>query len=87
MSQIENNNEEIAKENNDQEKAIIWDLEVWKRAEQAQFKAYLNAAFGDNVGSGKTYSKLSEIFTEEQAAYNVDELVALIGNCWMWCKR
>lgn len=28
-------------ENNDQEKAIIWDLEVWKRAEQAQFKAYL----------------------------------------------
>ena len=28
-------------ENNDKEKAIIWDLEVWKRAEQAQFKAYL----------------------------------------------
>ena len=28
-------------ENTDQEKAIIWDLEVWKRAEQAQFKAYL----------------------------------------------
>ena len=40
MSQIENN-EENGKENNDQEKAIIWDLEVWKRAEQAQFKAYL----------------------------------------------
>ena len=35
MSQVEN------QENNDQEKAIIWDLEVWKRAEQAQFKAYL----------------------------------------------
>jgi centrosomal protein CEP120 len=35
MSQVEN------PENNDQEKAIIWDLEVWKRAEQAQFKAYL----------------------------------------------
>ena len=43
MSQEElaNNKEENPQENNDQEKAIIWDLEVWKRAEQAQFKAYL----------------------------------------------
>ena len=38
MSQEEHKDEQ---ENNDQEKAIIWDLEVWKRAEQAQFKAYL----------------------------------------------
>ncbi len=43
-----------------------------------QFVAYLNAAFGDNVGSGKTFATLSEIFTEEQAAYNVDELIALM---------
>ena len=35
------NNQENDKENNDREKAIIWDLEVWKRAEQTQFKAYL----------------------------------------------
>jgi len=43
-----------------------------------QFKAYLKAAFGDNVGSGKLYENYSQIFTEEQAAYNVDELVALM---------
>ena len=28
-------------EPNDKEQAMIWDLEVWKRAQQAQFKAYL----------------------------------------------
>ena len=43
-----------------------------------QFKQYLNAAFGANVGEGKTYSKLSEIFTSESAAYNTDEMVALM---------
>ena len=41
QEEIANNNIENPQENNDQEKAIIWDLEVWKRAEQAQFKAYL----------------------------------------------
>ena len=44
----------------------------------AQFKAYLTQAFGANVGEGKTYSKLSEIFTSESAAYNTDEMVALM---------
>ncbi|MCR5112903.1 MAG: hypothetical protein K6A63_03075 [Acholeplasmatales bacterium] len=43
-----------------------------------QFIAYLTEAFGENVGTGKTFATLSEIFTEEQAAYNVDELVALM---------
>ncbi len=43
-----------------------------------QFKAYLKEAFGANVGEGKTFAKYSEIFTEEQAAYNVDELIALM---------
>ncbi len=43
-----------------------------------QFKTYLKNAFGDNVGSGKVYSTYSQIFTEEQAAYNADELVALM---------
>lgn len=43
-----------------------------------QFKTYLTAAFGDLVGEGKTYSKYSEIFTSEKAAYNCDELVALM---------
>ncbi len=43
-----------------------------------QLRNYLTAAFGDEVGSGKTYSKLSEIYTSEAAAYNVDELIALM---------
>lgn len=43
-----------------------------------QFKSYLQAAFGENVGEGKTYSKLSEIFTTESAAYNTDEMIALM---------
>ena len=43
-----------------------------------QFKDYLNAAFGANVGADKTYSKLSEIFTSESAAYNTDEMIALM---------
>lgn len=44
----------------------------------SDFKAYLTAAFGHEVGEGKTYSKLSEIFTSESAAYNADELIALM---------
>ena len=34
-------NENNPQESNDKEQAMIWDLEVWKRAQQAQFKAYL----------------------------------------------
>ena len=43
-----------------------------------QFIAYLNAAYGDEVGANKTYSKLSEIFTSEAACYNTDDLIALM---------
>lgn len=43
-----------------------------------QFIAYLNAAFGHEVGENKIYSKLSEIFTSASAAYNADELIALM---------
>lgn len=43
-----------------------------------QFKNYLKAAFGHLVGNGKTYAKYSEIFIGESAAYNADELVALM---------
>ena len=39
---------------------------------------YLNAAFDGQVGAGKTYEKLSDIFLSEQAAYNADELIALM---------
>ncbi len=43
-----------------------------------QFKKYLKDAFGDNVGEGKIYANYSEIFTSESAAYNIDELIALM---------
>ena len=42
MSEDNNSNQiENQKETNDKEQAMIWDLEVWKRAQKAQFKAYL----------------------------------------------
>lgn len=44
----------------------------------AQFKAYLDAAFEGQIGEGKTYPKYSDIFTSQAAAYNTDELVALM---------
>ncbi len=43
-----------------------------------QFQAYLNTVYGDNVGSGKTYAKLSEVFTSAAAAYTPDDLIALM---------
>ncbi len=45
---------------------------------RAQFKAYLTAAFGENVGEGKLYANYSDIFISESAAYNTDELIALM---------
>ena len=59
MSQ-EENKEEIDQENNDKEKAIIWDLEVWKRAEQTQFKAYLKQLEFEHL------SKLQEDFRNKE---------------------
>lgn len=43
-----------------------------------QFKQYLDKAFGHEIGAGKTYANYSEIFTSESAAYNADELIALM---------
>ncbi len=45
---------------------------------RAQLIAYLNTAFDGQVGEGKTYANLSDIFISEQAAYNTDELIALM---------
>lgn len=43
-----------------------------------QFKDYLKKAYGHLVGKGKTFEKYSDIFVSESAAYNADELVALM---------
>lgn len=41
-------------------------------------KTYLTTTYGSYVGTGKLYSKLSEIYTSASACYNVDELIALM---------
>ena len=41
MSEIDNSKQIENGDSNDKEQAMIWELEVWKRAQQAQFKAYL----------------------------------------------
>ena len=45
-----------------------------------QFRAYLNAAYGEYVGEGKGkyFANYSDIFCSESAAYNTDELIALL---------
>lgn len=42
-----------------------------------QLNAYLKAAYGDNIGEGKIFEKISDIYCSESAAYNVDEMIAL----------
>ncbi|MBQ9449018.1 MAG: hypothetical protein IJU60_04005 [Acholeplasmatales bacterium] len=48
------------------------------RALIQQMQEYLDAAFEGKIGDGKTYAKRSEIFTSGKAAYNTDELIALM---------
>jgi putative aldouronate transport system substrate-binding protein len=43
-----------------------------------QLKDYLQAAFGQYVGEGKLYANYSDIYVSESAAYNTDELIALM---------
>ncbi len=43
-----------------------------------QFQDYLKEAYGDYVGEGKVFAKYSDIFCSESAAYNSDELIALM---------
>lgn len=42
------------------------------------FRTYLNAAYGHEIGAGKTFESYSDIFVGETAAYNADELIALM---------
>ena len=43
-----------------------------------QLVTYLNKVFGDYVGENKIYKTLADIYISESAAYNSDELVALM---------
>ncbi len=43
-----------------------------------QLRTYLTTVMGNNLGTNKTWTKLSDFYISESAAYNVDELVALM---------
>ena len=62
MSEDNNNSKQIenGQDPNDKEQAMIWDLEVWKRAQKAQFKAYLKQLEFDYL------SKLQEDFKNKE---------------------
>ena len=41
-------------------------------------KAHIDQAYGEYIGTGKLYSKRSEVFTSESACYNTDDMIALM---------
>lgn len=41
-------------------------------------KSYLRKTYGNYIGEGKLYSKLSDIYLSKSACYNTDELIALM---------
>lgn len=41
-------------------------------------RQHIDDVYGANIGSGKLYSKRSEIFTSQYACYNADDLIALM---------
>lgn len=43
-----------------------------------QLRDYIKTVLGNNYGSGRAFENLSDFFVGEQAAYNVDELIALM---------
>ena len=43
-----------------------------------QFRSYLDTAFAGYIGEGKIFENYSDIFVSEAAAYNTDELIALM---------
>lgn len=43
-----------------------------------QFRSYLDTAFAGYIGEGKIFENYSDIFVSESAAYNADELIALM---------
>ena len=71
MSQEEQKEDQ---ENNDQEKAIIWDLEVWKRAEQAQFKAYLKQLEFEYLSKLQEDFKIKEDEREKEFKSKINEI-------------
>ena len=67
--QIENGEDQ-----NEQEKALIWDLEVWKRAQQAQFKAYLKQLEFEYLSKLQEDFKAKENEREREFKTKIEEI-------------
>ena len=66
-------NEEV----NDKEQAMLWDLEVWKRAQQAQFKAYLKQLEFEYLSKLQEDFKNKEDEREKEFKAKINELNTL----------
>ena len=78
MSEDNNSNQiENQKEPNDKEQAMIWDLEVWKRAQQAQFKAYLKQLEFEYLSKLQGDFKSKEEEREKEFKTKINELNTL----------
>ena len=66
-------NEEV----NDKEQAMLWDLEVWKRAQQAQFKAYLKQLEFEYLSKLQEDFKIKEDEREKEFKAKINELNSL----------
>ena len=78
MSEVDNSNQvENPQEVNDKEQQMIWDLEVWKRAQQAQFKAYLKQLEFEYLSKLQDDFKNKEDEREKEFKTKINELNTL----------
>ena len=78
MSENNNSNQiENQQVPNDKEQAMIWDLEVWKRAQQAQFKAYLKQLEFEYLSKLQGDFKSKEEEREKEFKTKINELNTL----------
>ena len=75
MSEVDNSKQiENGEDVNDKEKAMIWDLEVWKKAQQAQFKAYLKQLEFEYLSKLQDDFKRKEDEREREFKSKIEEL-------------
>ena len=75
MSEEDNSKQiENGQDPNDKEQAMIWDLEVWKRAQQAQFKAYLKQLEFEYLSKLQDDFKSKENEREREFKSKIEEL-------------
>ena len=77
MSEADNSNQNENPQENDKEQQMIWDLEVWKRAQQAQFKAYLKQLEFEYLSKLQDDFKNKEDEREKEFKSKISELNTL----------